>query len=330
VSTQSIPGWVACATANPLPSQSRTLALSVAAAIRTERPDLATIGRRLAGPTIAKGAIKRAWRPTANARVEVAEAMAGTIARLVRKRKERLIASFDWAEVRSFHTPAAAAGIGGRAVPLMWASYPRWELRRSQNSPEEGLLRRRSLIPESVPVVILADRGFGRAEWAAVCQELGFRYMVRIKPAVTVAGAISRGAGPLPGPQGHRAHTAPGALPQGRAGDSPHRHPLAAGAAEAAGRAVIPEDRPGGPRRGAVPAVRPADERRGAVPRLRGPARRPGPAGHAAPGGGTIRPLPAGGGAGVPAAGGVGAEGESWATTRRPGAPTGVRASAAP
>src|SRR5262249_12448989 len=93
-----------------------------------------------------------------------------------------------------FHCLMAAACLGGRAVPLLWASYPGWRLTRSQNSLEEGLLRLlRTLIPESVPVVILADRGFGRAEWAAVCQELGFRYLVRIKPAVSVACARYRG-----------------------------------------------------------------------------------------------------------------------------------------
>ncbi len=120
--------------------------------------------------------------------------MAGVIRRLVRKRTKRLLVSFDWTEVRSFHCLMAAACIGGRAVPLLWASYPEWKLLRSQDSLEEGLLRRlRILIPEAVPVVILADRGFGRAEWAAVCQELGFRYLVRIKPAVTVRGARYRG-----------------------------------------------------------------------------------------------------------------------------------------
>ena len=65
---------------------------------------------------------------------------------------------------------------------------------RSQNSLEEGLLRLlRTLIPETIRVVILADRGFGRAEWAAVCQELGFDYLVRIRPDVTVACSRYRG-----------------------------------------------------------------------------------------------------------------------------------------
>lgn len=194
MSTQSILDWIACVTSNLLPTQSRTLALLVAAAVRTERPNLATLGRRLAGPTSAKSAIKRAWRFTDNARVEVADAMAGTIARLVRKRQKRLLISFDWTEFRQFHTLMAAACLGGRAVPLLWASYPQWRLLRSQNSLEEGLLRLlRTMIPESLEVVILADRGFGRAEWAAVCQELGFRYLVRIKPQVTVTCARYRG-----------------------------------------------------------------------------------------------------------------------------------------
>jgi hypothetical protein len=77
---------------------------------------------------------------------------------------------------------------------LLWASCPEWKLPRRQNSPEEGLLRLlRTLIPETVRVVILADRGFGRAEWAAVCQELTFDYLVRIKPDVTVASRRYRG-----------------------------------------------------------------------------------------------------------------------------------------
>lgn len=194
MSAQSILSWVVCVTADLLPSQSRTLAVLVAACIRTERPNLASLGRRLAGPTTAKSAIKRAWRFTDNHRVEVADAMAGVIDRLVRKRKKRLLVSFDWTEVRDFHCLMAAACIGGRAVPLLWASYPEWRLTRSQNSLEEGLLRLlRTRIPASVPVVILADRGFGRAEWAAVCQELDFRYLVRIKPAVTVACRRYRG-----------------------------------------------------------------------------------------------------------------------------------------
>jgi hypothetical protein len=139
-------------------------------------------------------AIKRAWQFTDNHRVEVADAMAGVITRLTRRRKKRLLISLDWTEVKDFHCPVAAACLGGRAVPLLWASYPEWRLYRSQNAIEEGLLRLLpTLLPRSTRVLILADRGFGRAEWAAVCQELGFSYLVRIKPSVTIACSRYRG-----------------------------------------------------------------------------------------------------------------------------------------
>jgi hypothetical protein len=54
----------------------------------------------------------------------------------------------------------------GRAIPLRGASYPEWRLAKSQNNLEEGLLRllNDKLTPH-VRVMLLADRGFGRAEW---------------------------------------------------------------------------------------------------------------------------------------------------------------------
>lgn len=188
MSTESIVRWVVCVTSNLLPSQSRTLAALVAAAVRLERVNLALLGRKMAGEVTAKSAIKRAWRFTCNRRVEVGDAMAGVIRRVARRRKKPLLISFDWTDVKSFHTLMAAACIGGRAVPLLRASYTEPKLRRSRNSLEERLLRKLlGLIPGSVPVIVLADRGFGRAEWAAVCRELNFRYVVRIKPDVTIS-----------------------------------------------------------------------------------------------------------------------------------------------
>jgi len=195
VSKQSILAWVICVTSKLRPSQSDTLSQLVAAAVRTERPNLATIGRRMAGEVAAKHTIKRAWRFTQNPRVEVADAMSGVIATIARRRrKKRLLISLDWTDLRSYHTLMASACLGTRSIPLLWASYTQSKLKKSQNDLEEQLLRKlRTLIPRSTEVVILADRGFGRAEWAAVCQELGFRYLVRIKPDVTISCSRHRG-----------------------------------------------------------------------------------------------------------------------------------------
>ena len=169
-------------------SQAKTLAALVAAAIPTPRATLANLGRAMAGPARCKHRIKRASRFVANHRVTVADGMAGVIGRLTRRRRTPLVVGLDWVEVRSFHTLVAAAVAGGRSIPLLWASYPEWELTKSQNNLEEGLIRLlRSLVPDRVRIILLADRGFGRAELARTLLGLvNVSFVIRVKPQVTV------------------------------------------------------------------------------------------------------------------------------------------------
>ncbi len=180
-------------------SQAKTLAHLSAAALRVGRVSLAAIGRKLTGPAACKHRIKRTWRFCANHRVVIADAMRGLVRHLLKRRRAKpgkyrrkvkpLLIAFDWTDIRNFHTLMAAAVMKGRAVPLLWATYTKWKLAKSQNNLEEGLLRLlRDLIPRGVPVILLADRGFGRTELAKVCRQLDFRYLVRIKPDVWVEG----------------------------------------------------------------------------------------------------------------------------------------------
>jgi hypothetical protein len=191
--------WVLSLCSDLRHSQAKTLAALAAAATRLQRASLANLGRLLGGPAACKHRIKRAWRFCANKRVEVSDAMRGLVARLLKPRRVRpgrrrrrpkpLLIAFDWTDIKGFHTRMAAAVMKGRALPLLWATYTKWKLRRSQNSLEEGLLRLlRTMIPAGYPVILLADRGFGRTELAKLCQGLGFRYVVRIKPDVWVQG----------------------------------------------------------------------------------------------------------------------------------------------
>ncbi len=181
--------WVWSVCSGLRQSQTKTLAVLVSAALSVSRVSLAEIGRRLTG-TSAKHGIKRCWRFTANKGVEISDAMSGVIRHLLKRKrwkKKPLVVAVDWTEVRNFHTLMLAAVLRGRAVPLLWASYPEWQLAKSQNNLEEGLLRLfKSLLPSGIRVIVLADRGFGRTEMARFCQELGFHYVIRIKPDVWV------------------------------------------------------------------------------------------------------------------------------------------------
>ncbi|HUU98169.1 MAG TPA: hypothetical protein VM487_20750 [Phycisphaerae bacterium] len=106
-------------------SQAKTLSELVAATLHVGRVSLAEIGRRLHGQTPAKHRIKRVSRFTANTRVEISDALRGVVSRLVKRRKKPLLVTFDRTEIRGFCTLMAAAAMKRRALPLLWAGYPK-------------------------------------------------------------------------------------------------------------------------------------------------------------------------------------------------------------
>lgn len=169
-------------------SQAKTLSQLVAAAMTITRASLSEIGRALSyqNHIATKHCIKRIDRFIGNQRVEPIEAMRGIVEWLSRPRK-RLLVSIDWVDIRHFHCLVLAARLRGRAIPLLWAVYKYEDFYRSQNNLEYGLLRVFStMLPKTTEAVILADRGFGRAEMARECQKLNLGYIIRIEPKVHV------------------------------------------------------------------------------------------------------------------------------------------------
>ena len=145
-------------------SQAKTLSVLVPAAMTVARASLAQLGRALAGQSqgATKHCIKRVDRFLGNDRIEPTEAMRGIVQWLAQPR-EKLLISLDWVDIRHFQCLVLAARLGGRALPLLWAVYRYEDVYRSQNNLEYGLLRVFStMVPSSVEVTLLADRGFGR------------------------------------------------------------------------------------------------------------------------------------------------------------------------
>jgi hypothetical protein len=168
-------------------SQAKTLAILVGAAMHVQRISLANIGRAMSGAT--KHQIKRCWRFCANQRVETADAMQGILAKLLKKRKKKLLVAVDWVDIKGFQTLMASIVLKGRSVPICWASTTNhvYDGHRSRNAFEESLLLvLRNMIPRQIQVIVLADRGFGRTALATFCQREGFGYVIRIQPKVTV------------------------------------------------------------------------------------------------------------------------------------------------
>lgn len=164
----------------------------VGGALACARLSLGEVGRQMLGDVAVMYRIKRAWRFIANERVEPAEAMPAIMGRLLsrwlkRRKKRPVLVSFDWTDIRSFHTLMAGVVVRGRAIPIAWASYKDKVQGKSQNALEEALLTAiKAALPADVKVVILADRGFGRAELGRFCQKIGFDYLIRIKAKVKI------------------------------------------------------------------------------------------------------------------------------------------------
>jgi hypothetical protein len=169
-------------------SQAKTLSDLSVAACSMGRASLAELGRCLAKTTsvAVKHCIKRVDRFLDNARIEPPEAMRGLIEWLAQPRK-KLLVIMDWVEIRSFPCIVLAVRLKGRSVPLLWNVCRDGDLHRSRNNLEYALLKLlRTMVPQSTQVVVLADRGFGRAEMARECQGLKFDYLIRIRPDVYV------------------------------------------------------------------------------------------------------------------------------------------------
>ena len=151
--------WVITLCADSLRlSQAKTLAALVAAAMHVQRISLANIGRALEGTT--KHQIKRCWRFCVNPRIETADAMRGIVARLLKKRKQKLLVALDWVDIKGFQTLVASVVLKGRSVPVCWASTSNhvYEGQRSRNAFEESLLLvLRSMIPGQIKVMVVRE-----------------------------------------------------------------------------------------------------------------------------------------------------------------------------
>jgi hypothetical protein len=183
--------WLLSVCASLRLSQAKTLSRLAVAACEMQRASLAELGRCLAKSTAlaVKHCIKRVDRFLANARIEPPEAMRGLVQWLAQPR-QKLLVILDWVQVRSFPCIVLAARLRGRAVPLLWNVCRDGELHRSRNNLEYALLKLlRTMVPSSTQVIVLADRGFGRAEMARECQQLQFDYLIRIKPDVYIEHA---------------------------------------------------------------------------------------------------------------------------------------------
>jgi hypothetical protein len=162
-------------------SQAKTLAALVLGAMRSRRISLADVAEGMEDATTVKHRIKRIWRFLRNPKVDVVEGLRALVHLAAKHSGGRLVVAVDWVEIRQYKVLRAAVPLRGRSVPIAFAVANSWSFFMSQNAYEEGFfLLLKGLLPKDAEVVIIADRGFARAELGKQLGEMGLHYVIRV------------------------------------------------------------------------------------------------------------------------------------------------------
>jgi hypothetical protein len=134
--------------------------------------------------------LKRAWRFVSNERLQdqkskevVARRLIGQLHhRLQIKAKDYLEVIIDWTSVHPFQVLSALVPVEGRAVPVLQWAIEKTELKAYQNTFEMLFIESlRRCLPRKWKVIIVADRGFQRAEFLRFLKQQHLSFVIRVK-----------------------------------------------------------------------------------------------------------------------------------------------------
>lgn len=161
-------------------SHLKTLGLLVNSLIVSERAGVCVLGRYLSVNTSPKHAIKRVDYFLGNDHVDTLKACECLMAWLIVSRTQ-LVISVDWTKYRRWSVLVASIMYQGRSLPIFLAVMNQPWLTKSVNTFENTFLRLlRMMIPKTVKVILLMDRGFRRVSLLKHLTELDFYYVIRV------------------------------------------------------------------------------------------------------------------------------------------------------
>ncbi len=156
---RSMFAWVVNACSLLRLSQSKALAQIVFGSMKCRRVSQADIGRAMETGTTPKHNIKRVSRFIGNKRVNIAKGCRGLVRIAAKASGGCVVVAVDWVDIGKYKVLKAAVPIRGRAVPILFAAYPKWRLKKSQNQFEEAFFELLSeLLPARTWTIIVADR----------------------------------------------------------------------------------------------------------------------------------------------------------------------------
>ncbi len=137
-----------------------------------------------------KHAIKQVDRLLSNKKFNVEESISRWVLFVIGSRTEIKIA-MDWTDFDGDSQTTLSLNLvtsHGRATPLIWKTFSKKALKNNRNNYEDDvLLQLRGIIPKTVKVTILADRGFCDTKlFEFLKKDLEFDYNIRIRSNILV------------------------------------------------------------------------------------------------------------------------------------------------
>lgn len=171
-------------------TQSTNLSLGVLGIVKSRSGVMSEIAREVPGAKKHKHRLKRLDRFVSNPRI-----VTGKLQLLWCKWAVRvfmpgkyLTVALDWTTLPgNIQCLMAAVPYAGRAVPLLWVTTTYQAFKDSQNRIEERLINSLTqIIPQDKRIILVADRGFGRASFINFLINLNILFVLRVKADVII------------------------------------------------------------------------------------------------------------------------------------------------
>ena len=162
-------------------SQRTTLAVLTLGLLRSGKAGEAAIARGMVVPTTVRHCIKRIWRFCQNPGL-LPEVVTVCLVRWLVPQDCATVVALDWTYLTDYVMLAAKVAVARRAVPVAWTVMKRGQFDRdknSRNTVEEDLIRRLHNAMEGKRWILVADRGFARADLIRKLKGWRIEFVVR-------------------------------------------------------------------------------------------------------------------------------------------------------
>jgi hypothetical protein len=163
-------------------SQRKTLFALAVGLLQRGRIGLAAIARGMEDKTTVRHRIKRAWRFLRNQGVSCNAATVGLAHWIFSSSASPAVIALDWTYLGEYVMLAAKVAVDHRAVPLAWIVVRKhWFEKhyKSRNDAEERVILCLKEVLGKKPWILVADRGFARADLFAKLTAWRVRFVIR-------------------------------------------------------------------------------------------------------------------------------------------------------